>query len=38
MQNGRKDMDIIGMVKDVDNSTELLDYIQEMLEYDKVLA
>lgn len=36
--NGRKEMDIIGMVKDVDNDTELLDYIQEMLDYDKALA
>lgn len=35
---GRKEMDIIGMVRDVSNDENLIAYIEENLELDKALA
>lgn len=36
--SGRKEMDIIGMVRDVNNDEDLISYIKENLELDKALA
>lgn len=36
--SGRKEMNVLGMVKDVNDDKELLSYIEENLDFDKILA